>query len=72
MRNARAEYGVEPARKIGAVVVVQDPALRLALEGEGAVMALLAKLEPSQVCAIVLFVASLDGTVGVVAFLAGE
>lgn len=28
LRNARAEYGVEPQRKIGAVVVAQDATLR--------------------------------------------
>lgn len=49
IRNARAEYGVEPARKIGAVVVAADPELRAAMAQEAAVLALLAKLEPSQV-----------------------
>jgi len=50
IRNARAEYGVEPARKIGAVVVASDAAMRGAMQEEVAVLALLAKLEASQVC----------------------
>jgi valyl-tRNA synthetase len=49
IRNARAEYGVEPSRKIGAVVVAADLGLRAAIEGEAAALALLAKLEPGQV-----------------------
>jgi valyl-tRNA synthetase len=40
---------VEPSRKIGAVVVAADADMRAALEGEAAVLALLAKLEPAQV-----------------------
>lgn len=45
LRNARAEYGVEPGRKIAVTVVAADPALRAALAEEGPVLALLAKLE---------------------------
>ena len=46
IRNARAEYGVEPGRKIGVTVAVADPALRAALADEAPVFALLAKLDP--------------------------
>ncbi|KIY92089.1 valyl-tRNA synthetase [Monoraphidium neglectum] len=49
IRNARAEYGVEAARKIGAVAVAADPGLRDALQQEAAVLALLARLDPAQV-----------------------
>jgi valyl-tRNA synthetase len=37
VRSARAEYQVDPARKIGAVVRVKDEVLRGILEGEAAV-----------------------------------
>ncbi|KAL4517680.1 hypothetical protein Ndes2526A_g02065 [Nannochloris sp. 'desiccata'] len=46
IRNARAEYGVEPGRKIAVTVVAADPELRAALAGEASVLALLARLEP--------------------------
>ncbi|KAG2496325.1 hypothetical protein HYH03_005557 [Edaphochlamys debaryana] len=49
LRNARAEYNVEPARKIGATLVVEDAATRQALESEIAVVCLLAKLDPAAV-----------------------
>jgi valyl-tRNA synthetase len=49
VRNARAEYGVEPSRKVGAVLVVSEPGLRAAMEEEVAATCLLAKLEPEQV-----------------------
>lgn len=48
VRNARAEYGVEPGRRIAATVVVADPALRAALESEREVMALLARLDAQE------------------------
>jgi valyl-tRNA synthetase len=46
IRNARAEYGVEPGRKIAVTVVAADPELRSALAREASVLALLARLEP--------------------------
>ena len=48
VRNARAEYGVELGRRIPAAVHARPP-MRTALEGEAAVLAALAKLEPSKV-----------------------
>ncbi|KAL4422888.1 hypothetical protein ABPG75_009085 [Micractinium tetrahymenae] len=48
VRNARAEYGVEPGRKIAATVRVDDPELRAALQAEAPVLALLAKLDAEQ------------------------
>ncbi|GLC34463.1 hypothetical protein PLESTB_000726300 [Pleodorina starrii] len=49
LRNARAEYNVEPARKIGATLVVEEQETRRALESELAVVCLLAKLDPAAV-----------------------
>lgn len=48
VRNARAEYNVEPGRRIAATVVVADPALRAAFEAEQGVVAALAKLDGEQ------------------------
>jgi valyl-tRNA synthetase len=48
VRNARAEYGVEPGRRVAATVAVADAGLRGALQREAAVLALLARLEPDQ------------------------
>ena len=47
VRNARAEYQVEPGKKIAANIVVTDDALRAAFEGEAAVIALLGRVEES-------------------------
>ena len=47
IRNARAEYAVEPARRVPAVVVVADDADRAALERELATLGSLARLETS-------------------------
>ena len=47
IRNARAEYAVEPARRVPAVVVVADEADRAALERELATLGSLARLETS-------------------------
>ena len=47
IRNARAEYAVEPARRVPAVVVVADDADRAALERELATLGSLARLEMS-------------------------
>lgn len=49
VRNARAEYGVEPGRKVAATFRVASPELRAALEAEAPVLALLAKLDQEQV-----------------------
>lgn len=49
VRNARAEYGVDLGRKIAAIVRVDDPELRAALQAEAPVLALLAKLDAEQV-----------------------
>jgi valyl-tRNA synthetase len=49
VRNARAEYGVEPARRVPAIFVAADPALREALSQEVAVLAALARLQPGAV-----------------------
>eukprot|EP00887_Chlorella_sp_A99_P007370 scaffold2.g7370.t1 len=46
VRNARAEYGVEPGRRVAATLRVASPELRAALQGEAAALALLAKLDP--------------------------
>lgn len=48
VRNARAEYGVEPGRKIAATVATASPELREALAREAPVMALLGRLDPEQ------------------------
>lgn len=48
VRNARAEYGVEPGRKIAVTVVAVDDSLRTALAAEAPVLALLARLEPQE------------------------
>ncbi|KAK2076030.1 hypothetical protein QBZ16_001366 [Prototheca wickerhamii] len=45
VRNCRAEYGVEPGRRVAATTKVADPQLRAALESEADVIALLAKLD---------------------------
>ena len=45
IRNARAEYGVEPARRVPAVFIVTDPQLRGELQAEAAVLASLARLD---------------------------
>lgn len=49
IRNARAEYAVEPARRVPAIFIVTDAALRAALQGEAAVLSSLARLEPGAV-----------------------
>jgi len=46
VRNARAEYQVDPAKKVGAVVVTSDPALRATLEAEQATVSLLGRINP--------------------------
>jgi valyl-tRNA synthetase len=47
VRNARAEYGVEPGRKVGgAVLQVRDDATRAAIAGELGVLCALARLDP--------------------------
>ena len=48
VRNARAEYGVEPGRRVGATFRVASPDLRAALAAEAPVLALLARLDPAQ------------------------
>lgn len=48
VRNARAEYNVEPGRRIAATVVVADPQLQTAFETEQDVIASLAKLDAEQ------------------------
>lgn len=57
VRNTRAEYGVEPGRKIAATVRVDDAELRAALQAEAPVLALLAKLDAEQLT----FVGSEEG-----------
>jgi valyl-tRNA synthetase len=44
VRNARADYQVEPGKKIGATLRVADPALRAALEAERETIALVGRL----------------------------
>ena len=47
VRNARAEYGVEPGRKVGgAVLRVRDDDARAAISGELGVLCALARLDP--------------------------
>ncbi|KAJ1618377.1 tRNA synthetases class I-domain-containing protein [Pavlovales sp. CCMP2436] len=46
VRNARAEYKVEPAKKIAAVVCVSDPVVMAALRAEAPAFALLARVDP--------------------------
>ena len=48
VRNARAEYGVEPARRIPAIVVAADASLLAAAAEESQVLCALARLDPSQ------------------------
>jgi valyl-tRNA synthetase len=48
IRNARAEYGVDPGRKIRCVLVVADAALRAVLQQERSVFALLGRVEDAQ------------------------
>lgn len=48
VRNARAEYGVEPGRRVAAALRADAPALRSALAAERDVLALLARLEADQ------------------------
>jgi len=47
IRNARAEYNVEPGKRITAIVRIQDPVLLKALESEKSVIVSLAKLDPA-------------------------
>jgi valyl-tRNA synthetase len=49
VRNARAEYNVEPARRIPAVFVAKDGALRAALAAEAPVLVMLARLQAESV-----------------------
>ena len=49
VRNARAEYNVEPARRVPAVFVAADDTLRGALSREVATLAMLARLQPGNV-----------------------
>eukprot|EP00741_Cyanophora_paradoxa_P000221 tig00000402_g214.t1 len=49
IRNARAEYNVEPGKRIAAEVQVQDAAMCSALSAERSVLVSLAKLDDSQV-----------------------
>ena len=58
VRSARAEYQVDPARKIGAVVRVKDEVLRGILEGEAAAVALLGRVDASQLSFTGEFVAA--------------
>ncbi|CAI5948458.1 unnamed protein product [Closterium sp. NIES-65] len=46
IRNVRAEYSVEPAKKIAATVIAA-PALSPAIQGERDVLALLARVDPA-------------------------
>jgi valyl-tRNA synthetase len=48
IRNARAEYGVDPGRKIPCVLVVADAALRAVLQQERSVFALLGRVQDTQ------------------------
>lgn len=48
VRNARAEYNVEPPRKIPGVVVCADAALLASLKEEAPALCLLARLDPAQ------------------------
>ena len=48
VRNARAEYQVQPGKKIAATLVVADDALRATLADEAGAVATLAKVEPAE------------------------
>ena len=48
IRNSRSEYGVDGSRKIAATIHVADAALRPAIDAEGAVIALLARVDPTR------------------------
>lgn len=52
IRNARAEYNVEPGRRIAATVVVRNPTLLPSLALEVAVLAALAKLDPAALAVV--------------------
>ena len=45
LRNARAEYQVEPGKKIAATLLVGDAALGATLSGEAAALSLLGRLD---------------------------
>ena len=47
IRNARAEYDVQPGKKIGAYISCSSPELLEAIDGEKALLPLLAKIDPS-------------------------
>lgn len=47
IRNARAEYDVQPGKKIGAYISCRSPELLEAIEEEKALLPLLAKVDPS-------------------------
>eukprot|EP00246_Nothoceros_aenigmaticus_P005582 TRINITY_DN17754_c0_g1_i1.p1 TRINITY_DN17754_c0_g1~~TRINITY_DN17754_c0_g1_i1.p1 ORF type:complete len:415 (-),score=70.63 TRINITY_DN17754_c0_g1_i1:12-1235(-) len=49
VRNARAEYSVEPARRISATVVIGSSALRDHISDERAVLTALARIDPENV-----------------------
>uniref|UniRef100_A0A7S2AXJ4 valine--tRNA ligase n=1 Tax=Octactis speculum TaxID=3111310 RepID=A0A7S2AXJ4_9STRA len=46
IRNARAEYQVEPGKKIAAQVVVTDPSFLATIESEASAVALLGRIDP--------------------------
>lgn len=52
VRNARAEYNVEPGRRIAATIVARTPALQRSLSSEAPVLAALAKLDPASLSAV--------------------
>jgi valyl-tRNA synthetase len=45
IRNARAQYAVEPGRKVPAILVLQDASLRMMLQQERAIFALLGRVQ---------------------------
>jgi len=52
LRNIRAEYDVEPKRKLGPVIVCADAALAAVIVEESAALALLAKVDPARLVVV--------------------
>lgn len=64
VRNARAEYGVEPGKRVAATVLAASNELKVALEKEAEVLALLAKLEGSSLTFDTIIAASTSSAAG--------
>ena len=61
VRNARAEYSVDVARRIPATIVVASPALAAAVREEAAVLQALCKLDAAQLTVVAVAPAAAAG-----------